>query len=338
MIQYGKNITTANDPLKNLTVEKLYRAMQHPSPEHKSKVHQLRTVLTIDEKKYRKLKTSLPYITCGIFNPPYRKSSNFASIQYFILDIDHLKAKGMTALELKDKLKKDERIRLMFISPGNDGLKILFSLSDKCFDRQKFSMFYRIFAHRFSEQYGLQQVIDTSTSDVTRACFVSVDEQVYYNPSSAPVFMQSIIDFEQVDQVDQAKEELKELDKKAREGENDKNTGNKKELAPDVLEQIKMKLNPNIKTKKEKQYFVPEEVKKITDTIREKVAAYDIETMEIKNISFGRKFVFSLQDKWAEVNVFYGKRGYSAVKTPKNESDPELADITHKIICEFLFG
>lgn len=38
----------------------------------------------------------------------------------------------------------------------------------------------------------------------------------------------------------------------------------------------------------------------------------------------------------AEINVFYGKRGFSVVKTPKRGSNDGLADISNRVLCELL--
>ena len=193
MLQAGKNILGLGDNLQKIRVDQLHHSLKNPKPDIQNTISHLRTLLTIDPKRYNLVKRKLPYVTCGIFNPPVRRTENFASIDVFILDVDHLSEKGFTVDQIKEKLVPDQRIELMFVSPGGDGLKILFRLSKKIYDHAKYSMFYKIFARAFSSQYGLSQVIDKVTSDVTRACFISVDPQAYFNPNPEKVNIAAFI-------------------------------------------------------------------------------------------------------------------------------------------------
>ena len=90
MLQAGKNVTQLNDPLVKIQVEYLYQAVKSPKPEMAAEIRQLRMVKTLDNRRYTQLKKNLPYIVCGIFNPPVRKGENFAWISHFMLDFDHL--------------------------------------------------------------------------------------------------------------------------------------------------------------------------------------------------------------------------------------------------------
>jgi hypothetical protein len=331
MLQAGKSVINSSDQMQKLTVEQLYKSLVNPKPEIKSAISQLRTVLTIDPKKYALLKRKLPYITCGIFNPPFRKTENFAAIEVFILDIDHLSQKGENVEDLKQKLKSDSRIELMFTSPGADGLKILFRLSEKCFDHAKYSMFYKVFARSFSEQYGLNQVIDTRTSDVARACFISIDNDAFYNPEPEKVNINAFVNFDDPFQIAEIKETLKKPEKDA------KQELPQKELTDDVINQIKQKLNPSIRTVKEKNIFIPEEIDKVMPMIDEHVKKFDITISSVKGIHYGKQIRFSAGVHFAEINLFYGKRGYVVVATSKSGANKELAEITKNLLCDLLY-
>lgn len=331
MIQAGKSITTVDDPLIKTTVEHLSKSIINPKPEIRTAVNQLRTVLTIDPRKYSALKRNLPYITCGIFNPPYRKTSNFASIEVFIIDIDHLSEKEMKPEELKEQLKKDQRIELMFISPGADGLKILFRLTEKCYDHVRYSMFYKVFSQAFSNQYSLNQVIDARTSDVTRACFISFDNNAYYNPTAEKVNMSAFINFDDPAQLNEAKKLFDEIAPPA------ENNNSEKMLTEDVILQIKQKLNPNIKTFKEKNIFVPGELESVMEKLKEHVGQYDINCDTIRNIHYGKQIRFTSGVHFAEINLFYGKKGFVIVPTTKTGSNQQLAEIVKTLLCELLY-
>ncbi len=333
MLNLGKNIQSANDPLKQINSRELYEMITSPSEQLSSLIQQLRTVLSIDPKKYNILKRSLPYVVCGMFTPPYRRKENFASIDCFIVDIDHLSEKNIDMEVLREKLTKDSRIVILFTSPGNDGLKALFNLSEKCYDTQQYSIFYKLFIKKFSNEYSLEQVIDKVTSDGTRACFLSVDEKAWYNPNALTVNVKEYIDFESYTDVTQAKSIIKSIEEKPPEEELAK-----KELTPDLLKEIKQKLNPNIRTQKPKDYYVPMEVDSIIDDVKKHSLQYGIELTETNPISYGRKLKFKFEQKWAQLNLFYGKKGYRIVKTPVTNSDKELAEVVYKILCQFFYG
>nr|NQU90352.1 virulence protein E [Bacteroidota bacterium] len=332
MLQAGKNITAIGDPLQKLQVGQFFNALINPKPAIRDAIEQLRLVLTIDAKKYSVLKRNLPYVTCGIFSPPYRKTENFASIGVFMLDIDHLSQKELLASQLKEKMKADNRIELMFESPGGDGLKILFRLSEKCFDPVKYSMFYKVFAKAFSDQYGLSQVIDTRTSDVTRACFVSIDSDAFFNENAEKINMAAYINFDDPFQVN----EIKRMEKEEKIMDDPEPPIN--ELTDDVLLKIKQKLNPNIRTAREKNITVPEELDKLIPKIGKHVEKYNLAIAEIKNIHYGKQLRFTAGTHFAVINLFYGKNGYKVVNTTKSGSSNQLVDIANRVLCELLFS
>ena len=76
----GNSIVSPNDPLRKIDVTDLYQLLVNPPSELESAINQLRTILSINPKKYQELKRMLPYVTCGMFNPPYRRTANFTSL------------------------------------------------------------------------------------------------------------------------------------------------------------------------------------------------------------------------------------------------------------------
>lgn len=335
MIQAGKNILKTDDPLVKIQIDHLYQSVRFPKPEIATAIRQLRLVRTLDAKRYSELKRNLPYVVCGIFNPPFRRTENFAWINYFILDFDHLSEKGMTVESLKSSLSTDPHVVMLFISPGDDGLKVMFQLSDKCYDHGKYSLFYKVFARKFSQQYQLDQVIDPRTSDVTRACFISIDPDAFFNGQAETVGMENYIDFENPDQVRDLRLMLRDEDQLqvlAVPGEGK----DKQAIDDDVLNKIKATLNPKFKTKLEKHIFVPEEIDKVIDLIISRMNEVGITTSETINIHYGKKFRFQLGLKQAETNIFYGKKGYSVVQSPRNGTDNRLNELVAQIISEMI--
>lgn len=339
MLHSGKNITHADDQLYSISVDYFVNAIRNPKEEIKTHIRQLRMLQTLDIKKYALLKKQLPYIVCSIFKPAYRRKSNFAHTTYFILDLDHLSEKGIVQNKLRSDLLDDKRIMIIFESPGGDGLKIMFKLKEKCYDEVKYSMFYKIFARQFSVEHKITQVVDTVTSDVTRACFISHDPDVYYNPQVEVIEMDSFINFDDLYAVRQIEKEIKQDEKFVEKEKLDSVELIKATtVSADLLNEIKLKLNPNIRLKAKKNIEVPEILDEIMPAVIELFLMKDIAIVHTTSINFGKKLNFEFGGKKAEINIFYGKRGYSIVKTPKNGVSEELNDICHKVLCEYFFG
>lgn len=336
MISFGKNIRQSNDPLNKIHLSSIVEKIKNPKPENKALIDQLRAVAAIDEKKYRQLKIQLPYFVAAIFNPPFRKIEHFAYTDYFIIDIDHLSAKKLTSEDLMSGFRNDPQIVLAFRSPGNDGIKAFFKLNESCRDAGKYTLFYKAFAQKFSQQYQINQFIDKSTSDVSRACFYSYDTEAHYNPQAEPVEMQSIIDFENELEIKTIENEIRNYRQQTKPEVKPDNL--RQELPDPILQKIRETLNPNIKTKREKQIFVPEELNQILESLEAEMEKHHIKTEIIKSINYGKQFKFTAGKNWAEVNLFYGKKGFSVVKTTKTGSNQELANICHLILCDYLYG
>ena len=336
MISSGKNIKQTADPLSKLSIETAAHRIMHPKSEWISFIDQLRTVATIDVQKYRMLKVQLPYFVAAIFNPAIRRIENFAYTEYFILDIDHLNDKEVTADYLMEKFRKDNRIFLAFKSPSNQGIKIFFKLSDKCYDAGKYALFYRAFAQKFSAEYNLNQYIDKKTSDVSRACFYSYDLRAHYNPRAEKISILSIINFENEWEIHEIEKKIK-TEAKEKSGKN--NHDDLKQVLPGhLLQQIRETLNPVLKVKKEKKIFVPAELDAILDDIKNEVGKHGITMQSVRNINYGKQFKFVLDKYWAEINLFYGKKGYTIIKTTKSGSNEELAGIVHDIMYQLIYG
>ena len=333
MIMAGKSVTDREDTLKKITIDYVYHAIKNPNPEVAAKIRMLRQLKNIDKEQYARQKRKLPYIVCAHFNPPYRKKDNFARVKYFILDIDHVTEKHLTVNELKSKLQNDSRIVLGFASPGEDGLKLLFQLSDYCYDPMQYAVFYKQFASAFSDQYGLDQVLDTKTHDVSRACFVSSDPQAWYNPQADMIKFANYIDLSDTLFIS---EQFKEIKSDQKETAAQLPDPVKQGMTDDIYAAIRQKLNPGKFPKKEKNIFVPEEIHQITESIQQKFQEYEIKVTEIRNIHYGKKFSLQFQLQKAEINLFYGKNGFRIVESPKNGTDPKLNHLAAQIAQEVL--
>ena len=260
MISTGINITSNSDALRKVTVKYVYDSLRNPNMHIQFSIRKLRIIREIDDKQYNLLKRQLPYLVCGMFNPPYRKTENFAYTEYFIIDIDHLSDKGFSLPDVRKRIEADSRVVLSFVSPGEDGLKVMFKLKERCYDSGLYSLFYKSFLMRFSDQYTLRQVVDARTSDVTRACFISVDPDAYYNPEADTVDMSAFLEVDNPSALFEQKRRQEQILKENESTSSKKNDG-MGPLDPDkeTMDKIKQMLNP--KAKKEKApVFVPKEL------------------------------------------------------------------------------
>lgn len=334
MIQTGQNITKADDALTKVQTDYLFHQIQSPKQEILSKIRQLRIIKSIDIKQFTLLKKQLPYVVCGIFNPPFRRTENFGYIESFIVDLDHFSGNNKDLAIARKEIEQDPRTLLSFISPSEDGLKLMFRLKEKCYDAGKYSLFYKCFIRSFALQYHLDQLIDARTSDVTRACFVSYDEAVYYNEVAEPIDMSQYLDFENPASISEIKAELEHIEK-------DKQKEEIKEKGPvdpdnESMLFIRSKLNPKLKKLDERPVFVPIILNDIMEDLQVYMTDLSFTLLEVKDIQYGKKLRFSLGNKQSEINLFYGKRGFSVVQSPKTGTSFELNQLSADCISNYL--
>lgn len=334
MLFAGKNIQSSSDKLVKVTIDYLYNSIKNPKTEISAKIKQLRIVRELDKKRYAYLKKQLPYIVCSAFNPPFRRSENFIYTEHFIVDLDHLTEKEIDIRTLKNKLMNDKRIVLMFVSPSEDGLKILFNLYERCTDAGIYSLFYNKFVQSLALEYGLEQVVDTSTKDVSRACFISMDKEVYYNPNAQSVHLEDYINTEDTLALFEQNNKIKKQIAK-KENYNDETLP--KDPDEDTLTEIKKLLGTKPRIPKEKKnVFVPEELNEIIDGLKAFIEEKGIIVYEISNIQYAKKIHCKLGIKKAEINLFYGKKGFSVVQSPSSGTSEQLNELVANIINIYL--
>ena len=333
MVSVGVNVASNASPLQKVTIKYIFDSVRNPRPEIAAKIRQLRIIRELDNKQYGLLKKELPYFVCAMFNPPYRRKENFAYTEYFVIDIDHITSKQLSLNELRSRIEKDSRVVLAFLSPGEDGLKVLFKFKERCYDAGLYSLFYKVFASHFSQQYGLSQVIDFQTCDVSRACFISMDSDAYYNPDAETVDMQQYLPMNDTQRLFDLKHEqekrLNALKSSAEKVETN--------VDPDkeAMTRIRGLLNPQ-KKKEQKPVFVPQVLNDIMDDLKKYVEQTGVVVTEIINIQYGKKLRFSLGLKQAELNLFYGKKGFSVVCSPRTGTNEELNSLMVDVVTNFI--
>ncbi|MCR9103313.1 MAG: CRISPR-associated primase-polymerase type B [bacterium] len=335
-LQFGQHITSIEEALKTVSLERLYQGIRHPKPQFLTQIKRLRMVRAMDPRQYAKLKKQLPYFVCGRFHPAIRRKEHFSSIECFVIDLDHFEGSGLRREEVAEAMRSDDRSLMVFTSPGGDGLKVMFRLQERCFDPGMYSYFYKAFLQKLIQQYDLAKVADLTTHDVSRACFLSVDNEAYFNPGAQPVSLSQYFDpfAPEVTKVIRDKEQ--EL--KQRQAVADIPEPKEDPLSKEVLDNIKKKLNPNFKPRPpKKEAHVPLELESQIPALSEKLQEAGITLREAVSINYGKQLKLEAMPLMAEINVFFGKRGFSVVKTTKTGTSAELADLAYQVIMGHLF-
>ena len=336
MLLFGTNIQSAADELKKVQEEYLYNSLRNPKPTIAATIQQLRIVYSMDAKAYAQLKRRLPYFVCGQFNPPFRRKENFAYTESFILDFDHLSSKQLSMKTIRDNIVKDEQVMMCFTSPSEDGLKVMFRLKERCYDAGLYSIFYKAFAATFAMRHNLTQVTDSKTSDVARACFISIDPNAYFNPNSIPVDIKAYLDESNPDLLFKIKHEQDEHDKVIKKSD-DEQVPLPKDPDKDILTRIRQQLNPKAQLPIEQHpAYVPERLNEIIAELKLFIEETGLQVTEIINIQYAKKIRARLGQKEAEVNLFYGKRGFSVVISPRLGTNEELNELLADLIKTFL--
>lgn len=336
MISAARNIRDTTEALVKMPLRHVYDALRNPRPSIAAMLNQIRVARALDPSRYPALKSQLPYFVCAIFNPPYRRSANFAYTEYFIIDIDHISEQGLTVQSLRQRIAADNHTLLCFVSPGGDGLKVIMRLSERCYDPGLYKIFYQTFAATFARQHDIAQVVDTKTCDVTRACFMSVDPEAYFNPEALPVAISEYIDpTADLRKVTDTKHEAQAP--KADNAPAAASTHDTTDPSDDVIAAIKHRLDIGRKTVPQKsRAYVPDELNRIIDDLRTFIESFGITVSGIDNIQYGKKIRTNIAAKKAETNLFFGRRGYTVVQSPRSGTDTEANKLTADVIRQYL--
>ena len=167
---YDPPITNTR-PCKNISLEQSYFFVKHG--ELKAKTEKIRAETEEDVQQKIK-KDTLPYVTfSGTFTS--RANDNLINNSgFFCVDLDH------TDIMLKDTLSGDTVINpvLIFVSPRGKGLKLVIYIHGA--KAENHTTYFQAIEKYFQDTY--QMAIDEACKDVSRACFLCHDPEVYYNP------------------------------------------------------------------------------------------------------------------------------------------------------------
>ncbi len=337
MIMAGKSVTSANDQIRPVSLEYIYQALTKVGTELEAKVKQLRALKAMHPEAFRKAKTQLPYLVFGKFEPGIRRKENFAFTEYVMIDVDKLSAIGLSVSAAKDALQKNPGVVLLFVSPGNDGIKALFKLDRRIHNPGYYSLFYKKFAANMAAIYKLEGAVDLVTSDVSRCCFMSYDPDAYFNPEAIAINPHAILDPNENQNLFSVEKEIKQALERQEEI-----LGTLKEptlpLADEVLAAIKMRIDPLAakKPSKDKKIAQTEALEPAVILISNKLPEVGIELLQAIPISYGRQLKLKAGKYEAQVNLYHGQAGFKAVPTTLSNTNEELAKMAAEAILAFL--
>lgn len=134
----------------------------------------LRTETNPDRQKA--LKEALPFVTwSGKFS--YRKKTDPLLVHSGLLCLDFDSVENIKSV--RAKIEKDKFVRVCFISPRGEGLKVIIAIPAEIENHGKYFATARDY---FKQFYNLEA--DESGKDVSRACFLAADKDLYCNTQS----------------------------------------------------------------------------------------------------------------------------------------------------------
>lgn len=162
-------------PYSNLSVEQVVELIK--TDIFAQTVQEIRA--TEGKKEQNAIKKQLPYVTfSGTFSPT-RLESNLAQHSGLMsLDFDDV----ANLPETRVQLQSDPYVRLCFVSPRGNGLKVVVEIAPCSVEKHK-EYFYDL-SQYFQQNYACSPTADKQCSDITRACFLSHDPDAYFNPNS----------------------------------------------------------------------------------------------------------------------------------------------------------
>ena len=133
--------------------------------------------ITDDNLKRDYKAENLPYLNLGLFKDNIRKDENLLSTNFMIIDVDKISTDKFN--ELKDRLDQDNKIFIYFVSPSGNGYKVVYKFAETITDPNHFNDNYLHYSEMFEKEYDVET--DSSTQDVSHACFFSYDPDIYLN-------------------------------------------------------------------------------------------------------------------------------------------------------------
>ena len=83
--------------------------------------------------------------------------------------------------------------------------------------------------------------------------------------------------------------------------------------------------------------MVPEILETIVEPVTQAMNRQGLEITEIRDISYGKKFRLKMLNGLAEINIYYGRNGFTIVKSAKCGTNEQLNEIAYRIACSIIY-
>ncbi|MGA2624491.1 MAG: BT4734/BF3469 family protein [Bacteroidota bacterium] len=185
-VSYGTKVNRKDERVTLVPFKDIIEQIKTGSNGLDKTIEQVRSLpcTSAEEKKVRQAyKTNnLPYFSMGTFKDNHRENKNLISIKHVLLDFDDV----LPVLDaLMGKLRKDRHVLCAFISPGGDGIKVIFPLDRAVTNYEEYRKIYVYYMKKYTTLYGVKP--DAVTKDAARACYLSYDPDIYINANCEPL-------------------------------------------------------------------------------------------------------------------------------------------------------
>lgn len=177
---FFKGPITNTIPATNANIKQIHYALT--SSYYKKQNEELRRARNNDQK--RKAKKKLDFVTfAGTFGLRL-KDALIRPSGYCCIDIDHVRPNDMRAIH--HALINDPMIEtaLLFVSPSGTGLKWIIEIDNQYPFDVNYKGVVSYIQNTYPDYFNCKEynIIDTSGSDISRACFLCYDPEAYINP------------------------------------------------------------------------------------------------------------------------------------------------------------
>jgi hypothetical protein len=178
------SIVTSNK-VDETTISNIFEKIKNDNT-IKANVEKIRQLATDPERRDAKVKL-LPYFVGATFTDGIRKNENLVTTEMMILDFDHV---GEKYDSLNLSVRQDPETFFAFCSPSGDGIKVGYLFEQPVTSNELYEAVYLKYKEIKEIQYGVDA--DEVTKNVSRACFLSYDPELYVNENASPLIVSDI--------------------------------------------------------------------------------------------------------------------------------------------------
>ncbi|MBQ7691828.1 MAG: virulence protein E, partial [Muribaculaceae bacterium] len=111
--------------------------------------------------------------------------------------------------------------------------------------------------------------------------------------------------------------------------------------AADVMARIKERLSLNDAARRQRDQerppvYVPAQLDQVMQGVQQAIEELGVEVTGMHDIQYGKKVTMRCELRQAEVNIFFGKRGFSVVASPKRGTSQELNELMSRAVEDYL--